>query len=662
MMASMMNARNGWVIAALGVALTACGGGGGDSGGTGGTSGGSAGGGSAVTGLVPAAPAIGAILYADALTLRPAQAGARWEYRGSSSAYTGATPVAYLTATSQTTVSAAGVSETTTNSGNTGPGTQAVSLAGGVVSTPQSVDFAGKGTPQDFSVIELRSAVRAGDQYTILDRRYTDTAIDADGDGKPDALDVAIYARVVGTEALTLPNLPALSAVRVDTFVLSRVVFSSTGQPSPTEQALLQTWYAPGIGIVRQASTQPTASGNSIVTTDELLTSWDGVTTGLGAMAPVAGVVPAGNAVFAGQPVRTDVRGVVAASFGDHALVFSDAPDGSLNLTASRIDMRGQVLSSTLLTGLSGTLGFAGASANDVIFLEPLVSGAVKDFGLTRIDSQGALVGAVRGVTVHLGGSHVSSYVIDTATAVDASTLWVLWSRWYYDPGNGNVPGTELVLQAFGFDGLPLRPEVVLDPAVSGSNLKVAASGGQALMTWTSPAPGNDVMFAAASVGEAVTVHALATDLPASSLFVTPLRLGANSALMWSSVPGNGLPMDAVAGVLLDANFALVRAGATLLDEQIPGLSSYSWPGPVAAGSRIVVTSTRSALLFPGDTTSQMVGFVDWLDTGNAALAHTPVKTVRLPAVDAQALAVFPDRVLIFGGTYTLATTVVWLR
>ena len=183
-----------------------------------------------------------------------------------------------------------------------------------------------------------------------------------------------------------------------------------------------------------------------------------------------------------------------------------------------------------------------------------------------------------------------------------------------------------------------------------------------ALMTWTSPAPGNDVMFASAALGGAVTVHALATDLPASSLFVTPLRLGANSALMWSSVPGNGLPMDAVAGVLLDANFALVRAGATLLDEQIPGLSSYSWPGPVAAGSRIVVTSTRSALLFPGDTTSQMVGFVDWLDTGNAALAHTPVKTVRLPAVDAQALAVFPDRVLIFGGTYTLATTVVWLR
>jgi hypothetical protein len=647
-----------WVrlaIAALAVGLTSCGGGGG---------GGDAGGGTTATGLVPTPPAVGATLHGDASTLRPFRSGARWEYRGATTAHTGATPTTYLTATTQSGVTATGATETTTNSGNNGSDMQTLSLSGGVIGIPQQVDFAGKGALQTINFIELRSPVRQDDQYTILDRRYADTAIDADADGKADALDVAIYARVAGAETVTLPNLPALSAVRVDTVVLSRVTLSSTGERSPVAQGAIRTWYAAGIGIVRQNTTVPTDAGDDVATTDEKIVSWDGVTTGLGALASVDAVVPATNPVFPGAALPGGVSELFAFAMGDHALVFTDAPGLAGGTLASTVDLRGHVLGSTLLAGLSmHSSGRIAAHADGVVYLDSLSSGAVRDYSLTRIDAQGQLVGAVRGVTLGLGGAHTSSYVGDITAAADGNTLWLLWSRPYYDPGIG-PPGTELVLRAFSLDGVPLEPERVVDPAHGGGNLQMAASGGQVLMTWTRLAGEHEVMFGSASIGTAATVRTLVSGLPSSNAFVTPLRLGAQGALLWSAVLGTGAPLESASGVLLDASLAPLRAGATLLDEQVPGVFPFdsSMPGAAALGSRIVVTSSGSATLWPGDTISQAVTQVGWLDVGNAALATTPVSTVRVASIAAKRQAVFPDRVIAFGGSGGLTTTVVWLN
>lgn len=643
----------------LTVSLAACGGGGG-SGGAGPNSSSS---GSTASGLLPAAPAIGAILYANALVLRPVQAGATWSYRGRSVAYANAAPVAYLTTTSQTATSATGATETTTNSADSGPGSQAISVTGGVVSSPQSVDFAGKGNAQVVDFIELRSPVRQGDQYTILDQHLTDTAIDADRDGKPDALDVAIYVRVSGTETVTPPNLPAMQAVRVDTFVLSRVTYSSNGQYSPTVQASIQTWYVDGIGIVRRATTLPKPSVNSFATTDEQIASLDGVTTGLGAMAPVEAVIPTGNGVFPGQKLPGGVSELFAFPFGDHALVFTDTPGLPSSTLASRVDLRGNVTRSTLLPGLRmGGWGVACRSSEGVVYVEPVGSDAISNYTLTRIDVNGALVGGVRGVTLSLGGSHVAAYVTNLTAAVDGTTLWVLWGRWYHDPGNGAVPGNELVLRPYSLDGTALAAEMVVDPGFA-SNPQIAAAGGQVLMTWGRGTALFDAMFGSASLGGIGSVQALVAGSTSSSMFMTPLRLGANGALMWPTPPGFNTSVGAAGGVLLDSRLAPVRAGATLLDEQIAGLPAFNsalWLATI--GSRIVVMTTQSATLWPGDQFNQMVNSVSWLDTGSTPLATTLVNNVRIASDFVKGQAVFADRVLVFGGSIGLATTVVWLN
>ena len=65
-----MNRCRVWAVAGLAAVVCGCGGGGSGSDGGGGT------------GLVPDAPPIGAVLYADATTLRPLHAGAVYKYRG----------------------------------------------------------------------------------------------------------------------------------------------------------------------------------------------------------------------------------------------------------------------------------------------------------------------------------------------------------------------------------------------------------------------------------------------------------------------------------------------------------------------------------------------------------------------------------------------------
>ena len=645
-------------VAAIALLLGACGGGGGGSGGNGGGS-------SAATGLVPAAPPVGAIIHADALTLRPVQMGARWNYRGTVAA-TGRSTVAYLTTTTQSSTSSVGATEATSNAENTGPDTQTLLLSGGVVSTPTSIDFTGKGTPDNVNIVELRSPVRVGDQYTIFDKQFADIGTDVDGDGKPDKLDVAIYASVAGTESVSLPNLPAMQAVRVDTVLLVRATASSTGQQTPVVRGSTTTWYVAGIGIVRHTTNRPDASSNEVLSTDEQIESWDGVNTGLGAMKPVAAVIPTGNGVFAGQALPGGTSELLAFGFAEHALVLTDTPGLPSSTLASRIDLRGKVLSANLLTDLRmNSNGTAAGHANGVVYLEPLTGGAVSDFGLTRVDANGVIVGAVRGVTLSLGGTHVSSYVTRLTATMDGSTLWLLWARPYYDPGNGNLPGDELVLRPYSLDGLPLGPEVIMDTVVVGS-LNVVAGNGQVLMTWVREIPGHDVMFGSASLTGSARARPLATGLASSNSLVTPLSLGANGALMWPAALGTGSRLGAAAGVLLGANLTPVRAGAdaTLLDEQIAGMPMYdgSVPGPAALGSRLVVTATQTALLWPSDTADQSIDAVSWLDTSSVALASTPVSAVRIAAGRAKRQVVYADRVLVFGGNAGLTTTVVWLN
>jgi hypothetical protein len=666
-----MNIRWRWQVAVAGaVVVAACGGGGGSDTSLGGGGVGSGGG---VTSLVPAAPAVGAVLYASATTLRPLRNGATWNYRGTRTAYTGAAPLAYLTATSHPAASAGGATETTTNSGNDGPDVQTIVVSGGVVGMPQSVDYAGKGVAQAFDVIELRSPVRQDDQYTILDKRYTDTAIDADGDGKPDTLDVAIYARVAGNETLALPNLPPIKALRIDTFVLARVIASSTGQVSPTAQSSLRTWYAEGIGIVRQASVQPTESGTDVTTIDEQLSSWDGVTSGFGVMAQVPATIPAGSSTFPGSVLPSGGFRFAAFAFNDHALVFTDPPGTPSGTLISRLDFRGAIQSATLVSNLSfGRCAVLAANAAGVICLEGAASGSSVDYDVSRVDSNGNVVGAVRGASINLAGGRTSPRVDRLVGAIDGATLWLFWARSYYDLGTGQAAG-ELILRPYALDGVALAPEIVVGP--NGSQLSLTAGAGRVTISWlrwTAPTTEptlSDWNVATASTAGVSATRVLATNLDSTNVFVTQLRAGDLDAIAWPQVPGTRV--EGVGGLVFDTPLSPRRAGTTLSDERIAGVPAYNGavPSMEAFGSRLAFTTLQQATLWPGDTVTSAAYDASWLDIGAGPLATTSVSKVRWGAVrangqrDGQLL--LSDRLLVFEprlNNFGLGTTVVWLN
>jgi len=662
-----------WQVAVAGALLmAACGGGGGGStapGGGGTPTGGSGNGGGAAP-LLPTAPAVGAVLYTSAATLRPLRSGATWNYRGTQTAFTGAAPRAYLTSVSQSAASTGGATETATNSGNEGPDLQTVVVASGVVSTPQRVDWAGKGVEQAFDAIELRSPVRQDDQYTILDKRYTDTAIDADRDGKPDALDVAIYARVVGNETLALPNLPPIKALRVDTFVLTRLTASSNGQVSPIVQASLRTWYADGIGIVRQTSVEPTASGTDVTITDEQLSSWDGVTEGFGAMAQVPATLPASSSVFPGGVLPSNGFGLAAFAFNDHALVFTDPPGVPSGTLISRLDFRGAIQSASWVSNLSfRSCSVLAAHAAGVVCLEGAASGSSVDHDLTRLDPDGHVLGAVRGARINLAGGRSNASLSSLVGAIDGTTLWLFWGRSYFDGGTGQV-AAELLLRPYSLDGVALAPEIVVGP--SGAKLSLTASAGRVTMSWLewTASPFGDWKVATASVAGVSATRVLATNLDSTRLFVTPMRAADLDVLAWPQVPGTSV--EGVGGFVLDASLSPRRAGVSLNDERIAGVPSYDGavPSIAAVGSRLAFTTLRQqATLWPGDTSTSAVWAASWLDIGAGPLATTPVATVRWASVQAagqrDGQLLLADRLLVFEPRLSnpgLGTTVVWLN
>ncbi|MEO8056888.1 MAG: hypothetical protein ABI671_01090 [Burkholderiales bacterium] len=621
------------------------------------------------TSIVPPPPARGATLHVDATVLRPARSGATWTYRGQSSSSSEATPVVYRTETTQL-ATATGVDESATNSGAAGPASARIRIANGTIGYLSLFDFAGKGQIESVEFVELRSPVVQGDQYTIFDHHYADTDIDADGDMKPDALDVGIYARVVGQETLTLPNLPSLAAVRVDTTLALRLQASSTGEFSPVFRATVSTWYAKGIGPVRQLTQTPTPDGGDTAVTDELLVAWDGLSEGFGAMASTSAVVPASNPVLPGATLPGGLQGFIRAfGFDDQALVFSRSVAGSSGIVVSRLDLRGRVIDAQLheslaLNDRTGSLVMHPAG---VLYLEPLSSSNTAQVALTGFDRNGNLMGAPGAVSIDLGGGRFVPTLQRFSTATDGATLWILWARSYVQVGQGFV--NELVLQAFDTAGNPLAPETVVD---AGPTLVFAltAGSGKVLLNWVRPSPAGtfDVLYAIGSVSSgSLDARSLVTGLPASNVFVAPFLLPEGGALLWPSALGSGAVLPATAGVRLDGSYAVLRSASGGLDaELLAGVSTYdsNTPAPAAVGPRIVMSATVRGNLWPDEPgNEQNLHVVNWFDAGSGPLASTPVRTVRSEAGDlGQSFAqlVWPDRTMLFGGDYQLKTTVVW--
>jgi len=176
----------------MALVLSACGGGGG------GSAGGN-GGGDSPTGLVPATPALGATLLADATTLRPLRAGAEWQYRGTRQSGTSVLNT-YATTTRHAAAAGGGVNETQ-QGGIAGPEPDSVTISaeGGRLVAREGGAFLGLPAGEQLVTVELRSPVRVNDQITLIDRSGL-PAGDLDGDRLDDTSQVAAWSRVVRWE------------------------------------------------------------------------------------------------------------------------------------------------------------------------------------------------------------------------------------------------------------------------------------------------------------------------------------------------------------------------------------------------------------------------------------------------------------------------------
>lgn len=649
----------------LSLVLAACGGGGG---------GGSTGGGGTAsgTGLIPTASPLGATLVADATTLRPLIAGASWGYAGTDTVNGSSTT---YTDTVTQTASAGTFTESASNGFNGGADTSTVSASGGTV-TSRTVAELIEGASQQLSYAELRSPVRQNDQVTVLDQHYADIGADLDGDGKHESGDIGVYRVVVGMEDVALPNGSTQHAVRVDMIGMVRVTLSSNGAVSPATRAALQsTWYAPGIGIVKQRLTTPVSSTSDEVV-EEVLTYFDGVTTGFGAKPAAEVRVSADAAVGAGQPLP-DVNAVVA--FPDHAVLvgtFMDVAQLKWYTALSSIDTNGKVLRTNLYTGVP-TNGFLALGGQLVAVVDGRPTGQYCQASLLHFDAHGGQFNAGSNSVITFPpapGKTLCSNVIQLMSASDGNRLWLAAVRQSLST-SGWV--TDLFVQPFDAQGTPLAGETtllsanaVLTDSLSSGGValrSVSAAGGKVVVGYATDTSGSLHLASVTDAG--VLTQASVNPTTLSSNGPTLLATSSAAALLWQG------PQDAVTqlaparGVLLDSNLVPLLSNGGSLDAQTLSASLASCGSCTmfrnGAGDKLLVTTTQWA----SDQPLKMT-FAN-LSASAGALPSQAVSPVQVSLADVSNYAggisqyevvPFADRVLVLATANSrLYAKVAWL-
>jgi Bacterial Ig-like domain len=214
-----------WGLAA---ALAACGGGGGGSGG----------GGNGPDGLV----------FSAAGKFFPTDADSRWVYESSLGAGI----------TTQTVVG------TRTIAAGTAKVVEGVNLADGSRSSSHYIAD-GEGVreflPDEVDPVSaalsglqvIRWPASAGDTFVLLDRTVN-SASDFDGDNRPDPIALHVELTVIGVETIETPA-ARFEKTAHQRQVLRQTLLPSSGQPAVTIVATVDSWFAPGVGLVRSTVT-----------------------------------------------------------------------------------------------------------------------------------------------------------------------------------------------------------------------------------------------------------------------------------------------------------------------------------------------------------------------------------------------------------------------
>lgn len=655
--------------------LAACGGGGGGNGNADSPAPPS---GSAKSGLVPAAPAPGEVLYADATALRPLREGAEWLYAGRADLDT-ARPAPYLNRV-VTTASGGAFTERAENALNAGLDSQTLSVAAGTVTARILADVTGLPSGLTIDYTELRSPVRAGEQITLLDR-VDEPVADVDGDRVNDKADIAVYSRVIGNETVELPDLGrSVQALRVDQTVLIKIKQSGNGQVLPVANSVQSVWYLSGVGIVRRTSTavsMTTAVG--VIDTDERLRRWDGVTEGLGVMGVTGATFPPAQAPIPGALVRTPLA---AVGFGDRALVltadWSGAESGENGVALVALDKRGAATSvqgyPQFKVPVNTRPALLRVGSEAVLALTengPLITGVGPSFDLrlVRAASDARLTGTSTGVPVSLGA------VGAVQAASDGSNLWLMWVR--RDASDGFSSPGRLYLQRFDVNGTALASPILLDQLASGTyvSLGLSADKGRVLASWGAhlfPAP---VYRYAVGSAAGVNIQTLGTASNLNQLATgsyVPFISGEAAMLSWQgplfdATGATGATDRQLRGILLNAAGLPQRATTGSLDlELLP--ASLAMPQTTvlrtAGDGRLIFGSTATGLLFDGMADTPYVD-IRWFTPSSGSLAQVaPVRLLGPSQAFGALYAVvsLDDRLLLLGARAGMTTMVAWLR
>lgn len=295
--------------------------------------------------LIPEPATAGVVLYNDTGPLRMLTDGTR-TYRGRDDVQgVDATAITYSNKVTLTASSASVYAEQNSNLFNGGAAAlRSLRVEKGDVLASGLVAFRQGRPGLSENLTELRLPVRADDQFGTFERKNVDIGTDLDGDKINETATVAQYSRVFGNEPVDLPNRLGIVALRVDTRLRVQVTPSVTKVPGPVEETLRSTWYAPGLGIVKQRLEQPNPIAgrpNRVVT--EVLEQWDGGSMGLGALPSQVPVAPASASGFAGSRLQFPVA---AVGFATHAVVAASVADRPLSrgIVLAQIDARGAIV------------------------------------------------------------------------------------------------------------------------------------------------------------------------------------------------------------------------------------------------------------------------------------------------------------------------------
>jgi hypothetical protein len=515
-----------------------------------------------------------------------------------------------------------------------------------------SSDVPGWTGPLDYA--ELPAPMKEGVAQSVYDASQ---AVDVDGDGRADTLrvQVTVTPTRVATLSVAAGDFRNVVSARQDI----KVTITLAAGASNSATAVLTTWYAPGVGIVRRVYVDPSATAPNDTVTEELV----GVSVGsvrAGLLAPATVLDGIG---WGGDSSAPPATAVVTAA--DRYLVATVAQAGTIE--ASIVDKAGAaVWRGTALTPPVGFRYGGVAAAWDGsdfrvvgVYAMPYTSPNVYTVQAQRVSTTGALRDGAAGTMLDTGVPDASHSLAALRVAARSGQVLAMWGR--YDPtyvtvapglvnqrgyiAEGRLFGAQHQALSAKFDigaGIPAAL-ALREPQYIALALPQVLDA-RSLVAWAVDAGGVPL----GTTGSIVSSTATVKDAPMLS------AAGSDLWLTWREWPQLGAPANT-------PRAARLGAGAALLDG-----------APDAPGRALLPAGdARAPLAQPWiGRTQSMLGWIEGWNTVRATFFDTsllaggtalPTDAVTLSVDDPAGIAGAASRAVLWAGDFDGGTMIVWL-